>query len=379
MLKKVYKKTAFILAIILLGGLGGVLADRYLFPYLASTSFFSKYSFFQNSAEDTTVINRIEQVYVKEETATDKITSQTAAVVVNIVSTSNNPSKNPIASMNGAGTIVTSDGLIMTYVSAIIPANAKYKAILNNGQIYDAELQGVDSYSNLAFLKIDASNLPVIALGNSEDNHAGDKIIAIGNNAGDYNLRYAGGFLSSFNPAYNLAGKTVSSSEKLEGVFETDLVTAENYAGGPAVDYTGHVAGIIGSLQKDNKFEFFVLPANKVKNVINRAIEKNLGADPVLGVYFLPITKTVALNHGLSVEKGALIFSPSGQQGLAIIAGSPAQKAGLMINNIILSINGQEINAQNSLPDMLYQFRKGDTVELNILRAGQETKIPVQL
>jgi serine protease Do len=79
------------------------------------------------------------------------------------------------------------------------------------------------------------------------------------------------------------------------------------------------------------------------------------------------------------VEKGALIFSASGQQGLAIIANSSAAKAGLKINDIITSVSGQEISANNTLPDILYKYKKGDAVELTVLRDGQEMKIKVEL
>lgn len=378
MIKKISKKISLIIIIMLLGGLGGIIADRYLFPYLSSTDYFIKHDFLKKSASDVTVINKTEQVFMKEESSINKISNQTASSIVNIISYPEQNSKK-VTQKNGTGVVITSDGLIMTYASAISQGAFKYKVMTYDGKIYDGELQGVDSYSNLAFLKINGNNLNVISLGNSADAEPGEKVVAIGNSFGAYANRYAAGLLSNFNPTYNLFGGTVSSSEKLEGVFGTDFSSEEYLVGGPIVDYSGQTVGIIGSQEKDNDIIYFQIPSNAVKKVIERAIKKEFDKNPELGIYYVPITKTSALLSDLNIDKGAMIYSPSGQQGLAIIAGSPAQKAGLKINDIITAINGQEINLQNNLADLLYQYKKGDEIELTILRDGQEMKIKVQL
>lgn len=386
MIKAVSKKISLILVIVILGGLGGIIADRYIFPYLSSTSFFSKYDFLKKSTEDVTVINKTEQVFVKEDTSIGKISGQISASVVNIIfspapdfkAVSKKGSDSGVPK-NSTGVIVTSDGLIMTYGGAATPAAYKYKVMTSDGSSYDAEFLGTDSYSNLAFLKINAGNLPAIPFGNSNDSTPGEKVIAIGNNLGTYSNRYAAGLLSGFNPIYNLAGTALSFSDKLEGVFETDFNLQDNFTGGPIVDYTGQAIGIIGYIKKSSGVEFFQMPSNKVKKVIDRAIAKELEATPALGVYYIPITKTYALDNNLAVDKGALIYSSSGQLGLAMIAGSPAQKAGVKIQDIITAVNDQEISLENTLPDVLYQFKKGDAIELTILRDGQKIKVPVQL
>jgi len=221
--------------------------------------------------------------------------------------------------------------------------------------------------------------LPTVSFGNSDDTVPGEKVLAIGNSLGSFGYLYQAGLLRSFNAAYNLAGKTVSSSEKLEGVFDTDFNLQAALVGGPIVDYSGKVIGMVGFLNRNNSTEYFQIPSNKIKNVIDRAIKKELDQDPGLGIYYLPVNKTLSLANNLASDKGALVYSPSGQQGLAIIAGSPAQKAGLALNDIIISVNDQEINSENSLADILYEYKKGDQIELKVLRNGQELKIPVQL
>jgi serine protease Do len=383
MFKKLSKKIFCIIAIFIIGGLGGIIANRYFFPYLSATKLFSKYEFLRKSAENVTVINKTEQVFVKEDNSISKIANNASSSAVNIISIPSLENKNistaVSAPKNSTGLIVTSDGLIMTYAPEIDPSKMKFKVLTFDGNSYDAEFSGLDSYSNLAFLKINASNLPTVSFGNSADTVPGEKVLTIGNSLASFGYLYQAGLLRSFNPAYNLAGKTVSSSEKLEGVFDTDFNAQASFTGGPAVDYAGKVIGVVGFLNRNNNIEYFQIPANKVKNVIDRAIKKELDQNPSLGIYYLPISKTLALANNLLSEKGALIYSPSGQSGLAIIAGSPAQKAGLQINDIIISINSQEINSQNTLSDVLYKSKKGDQIELQILRNGQEMKISAQL
>lgn len=379
------KKISFIAIIIIISGLSGIFADRYLFPYLSSTELFNKYKILKKGTENVTIIDKTEQIYVKEETSVTRIANQTTSSVVNILSYSNPDTKKsvkesaPIFTKNGTGVIVTSDGLLMTHASVIIAENAKYKATLSDGNVYDAELVTIDSYSNLAFLKINGSNLPSISFGNSEGFKAGEKIIAIGNSLNRYENIFSLGVLNSFDSYYNLSGKTVSSSEKMEGVFRSDLPREEFYVGGPIVDYSGQVIGIVGSVEKNGVPDYFQIPANKVKNVLEKVIRKEWENNAQLGIYFIPLTPSYAMANGTKEENGAMVYSPSGQQGLAILSGSPASVAGLKIFDIITSINGEKIDNNHSLPDMLYKYKKGDEIEAGVIREGAETKTKIKL
>ncbi|MDQ1283746.1 MAG: hypothetical protein QG620_94 [Patescibacteria group bacterium] len=383
-----FKKLIIILAIILVSGFSAVLTDRYLFPYLASTRVFSKYDFLKKSAENVTVINKTEQVYVKEETSVEKVANSGASSVVNIISY---PSADSLSGAkpgykNGTGIITTSDGLIMTFASAlntgtgIVPAvSYKYKVMASDGNAYDAELFGMDSWSGLAFLKINASNLPVVSFGNSDDAKPGEKILAIGNSLESYGNRYFSGVLSSFNATFNLGGKTLSVPEKMEGVFEADFDLEENFVGGPVLDYSGQMIGVVGSVEKNGQAAYFEIPSNKVKTVLEKALRKELDQNAVLGAYYVPLTKTYSLANGISRESGALIFSPSGQNGLAVIAGSPAQKAGLRLGDIVTAMDGEEITLKNNLAEILYKHKKGKEIELTVIREGNEIGIKVSL
>ena len=391
-----FKKIIFIVGIILIAGISGIIADRYFFPYLATSRFFAKNEFLKKATENVTVINKTEQVYVKEDSSITKITNQVVPAIVNIATYSENINKNSsqknlVMSVNGTGEILTSDGIIMTTASAIIPdystskkslaldSARRYKVITNNGNVYDAKILGIDSWSNLAFLKITASNLPVISFGNSDEYNPGEKLIAISNNTSDYQNKFTAGLLSSFDASYNISGEALSKSETIEGVFLSDFNEKILATGSPVMDYSGQIMGITGGAMKNGQMEYFQIPANKIKLVLEKVISGELDSNINLGIYYLPINKSLALANNLSTDQGALIYSASGQQGLAIISGSVADKAGLKINDIITKVENVEISAKNNLSDILYQYKKGDRIEFTVLRAQQELKIMAQL
>lgn len=403
-----FKKISIIILIILISGASGIVADHYVFPYLASTQFFQRHAWLKQSAENTTIINRTEQVYVKEDSSVAKLMSPVVSSIVNIITYPNPTTKNQnqtetpdllTETKNGTGEIVTSDGLIMTYATAIdydqsqptsgsstslsaqpaSPSAYEYKVMTGDGNVYDATLLGVDNWSNLAFLKINASNLPVVSFGNFSDYQAGEKVIAIGNDYPDYENRFDSGILNSFDPTFNISGQALSVPEKLEGIFKTDFSAENPPVGGPIVDYSGQIVGIIGSVKSNNQTRYFEIPTDKVQMALNKEIQKGLTTDPTLGIYYLPITKTLQLADGLPIDHGALIYSSLDQQGLAVITGSPAAKAGLQLGDIITEVNGTNVTLSDNLSTLLYNYKIGDKIKLTILRAGKSINLDVQL
>lgn len=373
------KKIILIVGIILIAGISGIISDRYFFPYLATSRFFAKNEFLKKATENVTVINKTEQVYVKEDSSITGITNQIIPTIVNVVSYQENANNknNLISSTNNTGEILTSDGIIMTSASAIIP-NGNYKVILNDGNIHDAKILGIDKWSNLAFLKIIASNLPVMPFGNSDEYDPGEKLIAISNNTPNYQNKFTAGLLSSFDTSFNISGEALSKAENMEGVFLTDFNEKILSIGSPVIDYSGQMMGVTGAAMKNGQLEYFQIPANKIKLVLEKVINGTLDSNINLGIYYLPINKSLTIVNNLPTDHGALIYSASGQQGLAVISGSVADKAGLKINDIITKIENTQISAKNNLSDILHQYKKGDRVEFTVLRVGQEIKIMVQ-
>jgi len=380
-MKYILKIAAVLLLIFTVGGIGGVYFDQQILPLIRTNKFLSRVGFLSRTAENVTVITKTEQITIKEDDSINEVASQASNAVVNIVSVSQQ--KDPVTKtlktidQSGSGVIVTSDGMLVTYRSAIIEKDATYQVFLFNRNYYEAKLQGVDEFSNLAFLKIDASNLNTISFGDSNDVRPGKKLVAIGNSFGEYQNRYASGLLSNINKTFNLAGKTVASSEKLEGVFENDFNNQKEYVGGPVIGFSGNMLGIVGVININSQERYFQIPSNIVQKSLDRVLSAGTER-PSLGVYYVSITKEYSIANKLKRDRGALIYSPSGKQSLAIISGSIAEDAGLKIGDIVTTVANQNVNLDNPLSNLISQYKKGDVVELTVDRAGQEIKIPVK-
>jgi len=374
-MKKFVKFVSIIVIIFIIGGAGAAFFEHYLFPKMGSTRIFSKYDFFKKAKENITVINKTEQLEIKEDEAVSKIAAQPANALVKIISLS---SKND-AVKTGNGLILTSDGVIVTYRNAILEADAAYKVLSYSGNVFDAEYFGTDEFSNLAFLKVKTSNLPVVAFANSDESKPGKKLIAIGNSRGNFQNILSTAAMNDFNKSFNLSGKTVSSSEKMEGVIEADFFDQEDFVGGPVVNYNGELIGLTGMLMINNKEKYFIVPSNEVRKSMELVMKNELGKRPFFGTYYIPITKEYSIARSQNRDRGALVYSPSGAQGLAVLSGSPAEKAGIKINDIIIAVNGKEVNLDNPFSNALSQFRKGNEIELLVVRNGKEIKIKVKL
>lgn len=380
----------FILALaIILGGVSGIIADRTILPNLAANTFLSRWDFFKKATENTVIINKTEQITVSEDDSIEKIALQAAPSVVNILSVGKpntnvqkvgeqSLSKNPDA-LQGSGVLVTNDGLVATYQTAILIKDADYTVFLYNGTSYTASLSSIDPLTNIAFLKIDANNVPAIAFANSDDTRPGRRIILIANTSEEYRNRYSTGVIGNVDKTFNIAGGTVASSEKWEGVFRVDAANTAPYLGGPAIGYNGELIGIVGNAPSDGSFSLFLLPSNAVRTALERKIRNNIDTQAVLGVSYISITKIYAASHNIARDRGALIYTPSGKQGLAVLLGSPAEKAGIRIGDIIIAVSGKEINLDFPLSVAMSSFHKGDTVTLRVLRNGSEQDISITL
>lgn len=385
-LKKMLLWVGFVVMVVFLGGIGSIVIDRFVIPKFAGSSLLSRYPFLKRATENTTIINKTEQVVVREDDSVEKISSQAATAVVNIVSVSDEEKNirtidTAMAAqvLTGSGVLVTNDGLIVTYRKAIFEKDATYTVLLFNGSSYPAELVGIDNLTNLAYLRVQASNVPAIAFADSGDIRPGKKLIALANSSEEYRNRFSTALLSNIDKTFNLSEKTVASSEKWEGVFEMDFPNQQDYLGGPVINYNGEMVGLIGSTELDNQKHYFLLPSNTIKTSLDLAVRGDLSKRPFFGLYYLSITKEMNLAYKTKRDRGALVFSPSGKSSLAVIAGSPAERARLLVDDIILAVNSKEINLDNPLSVAIGQLKNGDKAELTILRGTEEKKIPVEL
>ncbi len=365
----------FIGFIAFLGGVAGILANRIVLPFASASPFFSRWGIFKKAAENTVIINKTEQVVVREDDSVDTLAAPAAPSVVNILSLKGGREKDS-ETLQGSGVLMTNDGLISTSRNAILE-DASYLVLLSNGSSYQATRVGDDRLTNLTYLKIPATNLPAVSFSNVQDIHAGERLILIANTAEEYRNRYAVGLLGSVDKTFNISDGIAASSEKWEGVYMVDAVAAGSFVGGPAVDYQGKMVGMVEVSRRDGELQPFLLPVSAVRDSLDRAISGELVSRPELGISYVSITKAYALAHGIGRDRGALVFSPSGKQSLAVLSGSPAERAGIRVGDLIIAVNGREINLDYSLPASIGSLKRGDSPILKVIRGGVEQDIQV--
>ena len=392
--KKITKMVLIVSFVFALGGIGGVFFDKYLVPILSGSNFFAKHHLFQDIEKNTTIINKTETKIVREDNLIGEISSGAVSSTVGVLSFSDvkaqqisqvktvgllkKTKKQKTIGKRGSGVILTNDGVVVTYKNDILIKDAHYKVVVFDGSVYQATLLGVDEYTNLAFLRINGINLPAISFANSDDVNPGKKVVLMGYSLGKNHIALTEGILTEFDPTFNLSGQTVASSEKMDGVFKVDFGGSEQYVGGPVIDFNGEMLALTGSLKINNKEIYFQIPVNRIKEALNRVANGSFKKQATLGVSYLPVDIYNQELYHLSVNKGALIFSPSGENGLAIIDGSPADKANLRVGDVVLAVNNKKIDLEHSLSFYVNHFQKGDKATFQILRDGKKVNVSVE-
>ncbi len=232
--------------ILVIGGLGGILADQFLLPYLATISPFSKIEFIRQARDGTTIINPSERITITENTALEQAIDKISPCLVAVQAR-----RGKVLISQGTGFIVTSDGLIMT-TADLVPARAGQYFVFKDGNSLTAQVAKIDLEDNLALLKIEESNLPVVSLVNLEDLHLGQRIILIGVEIVESHL----------NPFVNL-GIIRSINQDILKINLNEENTLAN--GGPLINVKGEV---IGMNLINGQGLLKTIPANRIKKFI---------------------------------------------------------------------------------------------------------------
>ncbi len=374
--------------------------ERIIVPWLSSFKCLEHFPILQKVNEKITVINKTEQVTVRENFSVTNTAQNVLPVIVSIVEYADGKDvqkENEIKTSSDiqnhikTGIILTGDGLIMSVIrnnadvfgegSTLSESNAskKYKIFSSNGKEFEAKKVFVDQYAEVEFYKTEGGNLPAAQFGNSDELETGEKIIIIGNAAGEYQNTFSLGVINEKNKRFSLLNSELSSSEKMEGAIMCDALINEKNMGGPIVDFNGTVVGIARYIAKDGKNVGFIIPINRLKFTIERVIQGQRNPHGVLGAYYLSINREIALLNHLAVDRGALIYSFSGQQGLAVKKGSAAEIAGLQLRDIVLSVDGKEITLDDPLSQMISRHQAGDKIMLTIMRNEEMKFLDVTL
>lgn len=278
----------------------------------------------------------------------------------------------------GTGFIISSDGYIVTNRHVVADEEAEYTVITDNEEKYEAKVLAKDSITDLAILKIEAKNLPVAELGDSSNLKVGQTAIAVGNSLGEFRNTVSVGVISGLSRSI-IAGGSFSGTEELRGVIQTDASINPGNSGGPLVNIAGQVIGINTAMAQGAQNIGFTIPINEVKKSIESVREHGRIIQTWLGVRYLPINKEIADEYSLKNDYGALIIRGQNMTDLAVIPGSPADKAGLLENDIILEINDRKIDQENPLNKVISQYNPGDEIEIKLIHKGEEKKMKLKL
>jgi len=270
----------------------------------------------------------------------------------------------------GTGFVVSEDGLVVTNKHVVSVANASYKVITKDGQEYEATQISRDPSNDIAIIKIDASGLKPAPLGDSSNLKVGQFVVAIGTALGEFRHTVTTGVISGLGRGITAGSSFEGYVERLDDVIQTDAAINPGNSGGPLVNSAGQVIGINVAVAQGAQNIGFSIPINVVKEALSQFKQTGkFPAKPYLGVQYQMISQQAAVLN--KVPQGAYVVS--------VIAGSPAESAGMKVNDIIKKFDGQELTDEDTLADAIKKKSPGEAVELEIWRDGETLKLTVTL
>ena len=278
----------------------------------------------------------------------------------------------------GSGFFVSSDGLLVTNKHVVDDEDADYTIITHDGTKYDAKVLAKDPVFDLAYLKVDGSDFKYLEFADSDKLQLGQTVLAIGNALDEFRNTVTKGIVSGLNRHF-LAGQGDGTAEVIEQAIQTDAAINPGNSGGPLINLDGKVIGVNTAVSLEGQLIGFSLPSNLVQRGVDQVQSTGKISRAWLGVRYQIITDELVQKNNLKVDHGALILRGADQTELAVIPGSPADKAGLRENDIILEVDGKKIDTDSSLSSQVAGHSPGDTIMLKISRAGEEKQVSVTL
>jgi serine protease Do len=276
----------------------------------------------------------------------------------------------------GSGFIVSADGLIVTNKHVVLDENAEYTVILDDGRKFDAEVLARDEANDLAVVKINASDLPVAKIGESSSVRLGQTVIAIGNALGEFSNSVSIGVVSGLSRELTAEGAG-GFSERIEGVIQTDAAINEGNSGGPLLNLKGEVIGINTAIASGAENIGFAIPIDAVKRSIESVKRTGKIETPYLGVRYAMLNEASAKTAKVAYTYGARVQATG--DGPAVIKGSPAEKAGIKSDDVILEVNGERLERGKTLGLALQKYAVGDEISLKVVRGGEEREVRLKL
>lgn len=336
------------------------------------------------------------QVVTSESELISNIAKQVgpSVVSVNVTSTSQNtnnifgfPGLSQSEQSAGTGIILNADGLIITNRHVVAGSVTNVSVTLSDGtELRDVSVLGRTSQNSsldIAFLKVnnlEGKKLTPAVLGDSSKVQVGDSVVAIGNALGQFQNTVTSGIISGYGRQVQASSSDSSqASESLDDLFQTDAAINEGNSGGPLVNLNGQVIGINTAIAGNAQNIGFAIPINDVKGLIQQVVSTGKLQQPWLGVYYIPITNDVVQQYNLDVSQGAWIPVKGAIGQDPIVAGGPADKAGLQAGDIITKVDGTAIDQSHSLTSIIGQDKVDQQVNLTIVRSGKTMQVQATL
>ena len=279
---------------------------------------------------------------------------------------------------SGSGFIVSADGLIVTNKHVVSDEEATYTVVQSGGAEFAAKVLARDPNNDVAILKIEGTGFPVLPLGDSDSIKVGQTAIAIGNPLGEFANSVSRGIISGMKRDVT-AGSGFGQEERLTNIIQTDAAINPGNSGGPLFDINGRVIGINVAVAQGAENIGFALPINDVKRSITQVRENGRIITPYIGVRYALLNEKAAKSLNLPYSYGALVLRGQNITDFAVIPDSPADKAGIMENDILLEINGKKIDEANPLGKMLSQMEVNQEITVLVWHTGETKEIKLTI
>lgn len=276
--------------------------------------------------------------------------------------------------VSGSGVIVSSDGYIVTNNHVVEDAGT-INVTLNDKKKYIAKVIGKDPETDLALLKIDAKDLPSMEYGNSDEVLVGQWVLAVGN---PFNLTstVTAGIVSAKARNIDILPREMASKQiyPIESYIQTDAAVNPGNSGGALVNASGQLIGINSAIASNTGSYTgysFAIPVNLVRKVVADLLQYGTVQRAFIGVNIKDLDDSLAKTAGVNSLNGVYVHS--------VLPEGAAQSAGIKQGDVILKIDGQDVNDVSSLEELIGRHRPGDKISVNISRDGQNSDIAVTL
>jgi len=271
----------------------------------------------------------------------------------------------------GTGFIVSKDGLIVTNKHVVSDTEAKYRVVTHGDKTYDVEKIYRDPTNDLAIIKIANGNLSPLEMGDSSRIKVGQLAIAIGTALGEFRNTVTVGVISGLGRGITAGSPFEGYVERLDNVLQTDAAINPGNSGGPLLNSAGQAVGVNVAVSAEGQNIGFALPINTVKDVLDQ-FQKSGGRfeRPYLGVRYKMVTRDLALIN--EIPEGVFIQE--------VIEGSPAEKGGILPEDIITKIDGKKVTEKTGgLAQIIAGKKIGDKASLEIWRDGETVSLNVTI